>query len=185
MDYSDDGSSARVVDEFWRMWLRERDFFLRMCVRWLRGNRHDAEDVLSKGSINALEYMRLHPATVQRFRPWMLRILHNLCIDVMRARARGAVLDQCAPVEATRLLGDGPAPQHPDNAIYRREIASSIVEAASTLPPRLYEVFTMRFIDEMPYDEISRALMISPQNARKRIQQVRELLRVELGTLTR
>lgn len=175
---------SSAIDDFWQMWIGEREFFFKVCMRWLRGNRHDAEDVLSKGAINALEYMRGSPAMVQRFRPWMLRILHNLCIDVVRARARGDGLQRCAPVELSRLVGDGPAPQHPDHALLRREIAVSIVEAASVLPPRLYDVFTLRFIDELPYEEISRVLLISPQNARKRVQQAREILRVELSALS-
>lgn len=170
-----------TVGEFWEMWLVERDFFFKMCIRWLRGNRYDAEDVLSKGALNAAEYVRCHPAAVQRFRPWMLRILHNLCIDVMRARTRGAGLEKCAPVEASRVVGEIRAPQNPDQALLSREIADSIVEAASSLPPRLYEVFALRFINELPYEEISRTLMISPQSARKRIQQVREILRLELS----
>lgn len=170
-----------TVGDFWEMWLAEREFFYKMCIRWLRGDRHDAEDVMSKGALNALEYVRSHPTAVQRFRPWMLRILHNLCIDVIRARARGTGLEHCAPIEASRVVGDGRAPQHPDQALMCQEIASSIAEAASALPPRLYEVFALRFIKELPYDEISRVLMISPQNARKRIQQVRELLRIELS----
>lgn len=166
-------------EDFWRLWLGEREFFFKMCVRWLQGNRHDAEDVLSKGALNAVEYMRHNPRVVQRFRPWMLRVLHNLCVDILRARTRGAEFEQQAPAEPTVLVGGAHGPP-PDHSVLRREIAASIRQAASGLPPHLYQVFALRFIDELPYDRISQALMITPQNARKRIQQVREILREEL-----
>lgn len=166
-------------EDFWRLWLGEREFFFKMCVRWLQGNVHDAEDVLSKGALNAVEYMRHNPRAVQRFRPWMLRVLHNLCVDVQRAHTRGAELHQHAPAEPKALVGGAHGPP-PDHTMLRRELATSIHQAASGLPPHLYQVFTLRFIDELPYDRISQALTITPQNARKRIQQVREILREKL-----
>jgi RNA polymerase sigma factor (sigma-70 family) len=169
--------------EFWARWIDERAFFYRMCIRWLGGNRHDAEDVLSKGALQALEYLQSHATKVQRFRPWMLRILQNLCIDALRGHSRTAGLRQCAPAVAAWLAGDQRAPQGPDQAMIRHEMATSLAEAAAALPPRLYEVFTMRFIDEMPYEEISLTLDISLDNARKRIQQAREAMRDELDRL--
>ena len=162
------------------MWLAEQEFFLRMCVRWLRGSRDDADDVMSKGAINACTYLRSHVAQVQRYRPWMLRILHNLCIDVLRARARDAGLEQCAPVEAFHVAGEARAPQRPDQALESQELMVSIARAAATLPPRLHEVFSLRFLHGLPYDEISRRLLSNSQIVRKRVQQVRELLRAEL-----
>jgi RNA polymerase sigma factor (sigma-70 family) len=166
-------------EDFWRLWLGEREFFFKTCVRWLQGNRHDAEDVLSKGALNAAEYMRHNPRTVQQFWPWMLRVLHNLCVDIQRGRARGAELQQHAPAEPTVLVGGAHGPP-PDLSLLRREMATSIREAAAELPPHLYQVFALRFLDELPYDRISQALSITPQNARKRIQQVREILRASL-----
>ena len=165
--------------DFWHLWPRERGFFFKMCVRWLQGNRHDAEDVLSKGAINAVEYMRHNPQAVQKFRPWMLRVLHNLCVDILRARIRGAEFEQHAPAEPTVLVGGHHGPL-PDHSVLRGEIAVQIRQAAAILPPHLYQVFALRFIDELPYDRISQTLSITPQNARKRIQQVREILREEL-----
>jgi RNA polymerase sigma factor (sigma-70 family) len=165
--------------DFWRLWLREREYFNKMCLRWLRGNRHDAEDVLSKAALNAVVYMRHNPQVIQRFRPWMLRVLSNLCTDILRARLRGLAFERHAPSEPMVLVGGAHGPL-PDHSVLRGEIAASIEQAAAVLPPHLYEVFALRFLEELPYDRISEALMITPQNARKRIQQVREILREEL-----
>ena len=62
----------------------------------------------------------------------------------------------------------------------RDEIARSIELAVGALPPKLYAVFVLRFVEELPYREISARLSITPQNARKRIQQARQQLREQL-----
>jgi RNA polymerase sigma factor (sigma-70 family) len=164
------------VANYWSLWVEERDFFHRMCMRWLRGNRSDVEDVLGKGAINGFEYVRGHPEAVQRFRPWMLKILYHLAIDALRGHARTTEL-------TARDGGDVAACSRdvPDRSVFRGQLAASIAGIVDHLPPRLHEVFTLRFIEHMHYDEISRVLMISTANARKRIQLVRQLLRVELA----
>ena len=159
-------------DEFWRMWLTERAYFQRMCARWL-GDRHDVDDVLSRAALVGHDHVCDGRAEVRQFRPWMLRVLQNMCLDVQRGRTRAAA---DAAASRTNPL----APSTPEREVFRGEIAGSITRAAATLPPRLYEPFMLRFIEDMSYEDISHSLGISPQNARKRIQQAREQLRAQL-----
>jgi len=49
------------------------------------------------------------------------------------------------------------------------------------LPVRLRDAFELRFRDALPYTEISVVLDITPENARKRIQQARQWLQKELS----
>ena len=165
-------------DDFWQQWMGERALFSRMCSRWLNGRTHDIEDVLSLGAIKAWSFQRTNPSVVRRFRPWALRILYNICVDVSRAQARKVVLalDEEAPVQPPTA-----APAAPERALHESELATALARAVDTLPVRLRAVFELRFRESMPYTEISRVLEISPDNARKRIQQARELLRKELG----
>lgn len=164
--------------EFWRRWLADRDYFLRLCIRWLRGNRHDAEDVVSRGSLRAFEYLRTHPGGVEKFRPWALRILRNLCIDTVRIAGR------CVDPEADD--DDDATPCHgalPDRAVYCDELKDVLSGAFASLPPRLSNAFRLRFLDDLAYDEICQQLAITPENARKRIQQARQRLRGRLEDL--
>jgi RNA polymerase sigma-70 factor (ECF subfamily) len=165
------------TENFWSLFLDEREFFRKMCMRWLRGHRHDVEDVLSKGSINAFEYILSHPANVRRFRPWMLRILFNLSIDTSRLQSRFV---SCASDDEDGIAVFGFAPDVLDRTLMCEELAGSITRAVQGLPPRLHEVFALRFVEERKYDEISQILLISAQNARKRVQMVREKLKAEL-----
>jgi RNA polymerase sigma factor (sigma-70 family) len=180
----DSGAAARATaaPEFWAVWMRHRDYLFRRCVRWLGGNYHDAEDVLSKGAVNAAIYVRDNPRGVLQFRPWILRVLHNLCIDHMRARSR--VAPEPTSRETTPTSTGAGWQQGPDQGLLRGEIGRSIERAAGRLPPHLQQVFVLRFVDELPYEQIAQAQGITPENARKRLQQVRGLLRDALRGLT-
>ena len=173
-------SNAATVD-FWALWLRHRNYLYKRCVRWLGGNRNDAEDVLSKGAVNAALYIRNNPAGVLQFRPWILRVLHNLCIDDMRARSRGGADPGAVSIERTATIGGWS--QCPDQGVLRGEIGGEIERAANDLPSHLRHIFLLRFVDEQPYEQIARTLEISPENARKRLQQARGLMRVALRSL--
>ncbi len=167
--------------DFWRVWMRHRSYLYKRCLRWLGGNHHDAEDVLSQGAVKAAMYLRANPQRVSQFRPWILRVLHNLCVDDIRARAR------VVPESTGRAPGPPPSAaswaQGPDQAVLRGEIGRSIEAAAELLPEHLHGVFMLRLVDEQPYEEIAAALAITPVNARKRLQQARGLMRDALRTL--
>lgn len=185
MNIEQDGDERSIVrteepaTDFWALWLRHRDYLYKRCVRWLGGNIHDAEDVLSKGAVNAAIYIRNNPHGVSQFRPWILRVLHNLCIDDMRARSRSAA----EPMTGETLPAPGGWAQCPDQTVLRGEIGRSIERAAGTLPPHLHRIFMLRFVEEQPYEQIARNMAITPENARKRLQQARGLLREALRAL--
>jgi len=167
--------------DFWQVWMRHRSYLYKRCLRWLGGNHHDAEDVLSQGAVKAATYLRANPQRVLEFRPWILRVLHNLCVDEMRAHSR-------VVPESTGLAPRAPPPaaswaQCPDQAVLCCEIGRSIEAAADLLPEHLHGVFMLRLVDEQPYEEIAVALAITPVNARKRLQQARGLLRDALRPL--
>jgi len=150
-----------------------------MCRRWLPGQPYEIEDVLSHGALKAFRYVQRNPGVVQRFRPWALRILYNLCVDRMRARSRGLQLYN----EEEDQVCESPrgCPARADHEVFRLELGAAIDRAIATLPSRLRTTFELRFIELLPYAEISEMLEISPENARKRIQQARSHLRRELG----
>lgn len=152
-----------------------------MCTRWLRGDRQETEEVLSRGSLRAIEFLRSHAVVVQRFRPWILRILRNLCSDTMRAAGRRAdtsddVHDESLAIPCRAAL--------PDRVVYHEQLRGAIAGAVARLPPRLSAAFFLRFVDDLDYDAMCQRLAITPENARKRVQQVRARLRGQLAPTT-
>lgn len=152
-----------------------------MCVRWLRGNQHDAEDALSRGALRALDFHRRHPERIGNFRPWMLRILHNLCVDIREAQDRMIELPGEEGEHVAALTSPAAAP---DRALYARELRGVLDRAVAGLPGWLHAVFSQRLIDEVPYPDICAQFRISPENARQRIQQARRRLRSHLAQFT-
>jgi RNA polymerase sigma-70 factor (ECF subfamily) len=170
--------AASEYDDFWQRWLGERTLFTKMCGRWLQGRPHDIEDVLSLGALKAWNFQRANPDVVRHFRPWALRLLYNICVDVIRAQARKVALP---PDEESATQPPTASVTTPERALHDARLASALERAVGTLPTRLRTAFELRFHDALPYTEISRVLEISPENARKRIQQARQRLREELG----
>lgn len=165
--------------EFWAVWMRHREYLYQRCLRWLGGNVQDAEDVLSKGAVNAAVYLRNNPQGVLQFRPWILRVLHNLCIDDLRARSRTAP----EPVAPESMPAPTSWAECPAQGVLRGEIGRSIERAASGLPAHLHQIFMLRFVEEQPYEQIAREMAITPENARKRLQQARGMLKDALRAL--
>lgn len=157
---------------FWAHWTRDHDLFLRMCTRWLGGRSHDAEDIVSRGALKARDYLGRGAGRIERFRPWALRLLHNMCVDSFRGRDRDR--EAALPSE----LGSPAEP--PEQALLSRELEAVLAGAVESLPERLHTAFRLRVLDEMSYEEVSQRLAITQDNARKRIQQARQLLRERL-----
>lgn len=157
---------------FWTYWLRDRGLFVRLCSRWLGGRSHDAEDIVSRGALKACDFLRRHDRWIERFRPWALRLLHNMCVDSFRGRDRD---------REAALPSDCRSPaQPPEEQLLAREREAALAVAVAALPARLHAAFHLRVIDELSYEEVSRQLAISEDNARKRIQQARQMLRARL-----
>lgn len=168
--------STDEYDDFWQQWMGERTLFARMCGRWLHGRPHDIEDVLSLGALKAWSFQQANPSVVRRFRPWALRILYNICVDVLRAHARKVAL----PSEDGPPVSPIVAASTPERALHDAQLAAALERAVHSLPDRLRGAFELRFRDALPYTEISTVLDITPENARKRIQQARQWLQREL-----
>lgn len=169
--------------EFWCRFFQDQELFFRMCVRWLHGNRHDAEDAISRGALRALEFRKRHPEKIEKFRPWMLRLLYNLCADMREAQDRLAELpsgddeDERGPMFASAALA-------PDREVYSLELREVLGDAVASLPKWLRTVCYMRLVDEVEYPDICQTFHISPENARQRIQQARRHLRSRLMAFT-
>jgi RNA polymerase sigma factor (sigma-70 family) len=82
--------------------------------------------------------------------------------------------------DTTDVVESIAADDSPEERLLVTEIGTLIATAIGELPPPLRDAARLRFIDEVSYPEMAEALAITVENARKRVQQSRRMLRERL-----
>ncbi len=133
----------------------------------------DTRDVLQELFIKLARNPRLLEG-VKDHRGFLLRLAHNLAIDLVRRRAaRDRKGDQVATEEAALFA----ATDNPDEKVF----AASLTEALGELPPDQRAVVHLKLWERLTFEQIAATLDISPNTAGSRyryaIDKLRERLR--------
>ncbi len=113
----------------------------------LLGAAAPAEDALQDAFVRAFEQLG-QCRDPDNFAGWFFLILRNRCFAERRRQAReGPPLDAVAPVIAAP--GDSAARAERD------ELRTALQRAVGELTPEQREVFVLRHVEELSYDEIS------------------------------
>jgi len=143
-------------------------------------DREEARDVTQEALLRLWEH-REAVADPAAAKPWLLRTVHNLCIDRLRQRrSRGtASLDDVVEPAADPSC----APDRPSNERSRR---TEVERALGRIPPRDRALLLLREVHGHSYEELA-DLMGAPigtlksllHRARARLRREVEMLRVE------
>lgn len=141
----------------------------------------DVDDACSRTALLALEQLA-QGVEVEFPRAWLLRIAHNVCMDLHRVRRtrRWVDLEAVEPIETPVVEGwpGGPAQvPSPERQFLADESFRQSGRLVSKLPDRLRTVMEPLAFRDLDYREIARDLGITEASVRKRVQQARELLR--------
>ena len=143
----------------------------------LTGNYHDALDLTEEAFIKA---MKAYP----RFRgesdpfTWLYRIALNVLKKRYRKNARRAELWR---EHQERDPGPSSETRTAEHAVLEEERARLVRQAIAQLPTAFREAITLRYIDEMSYEEISTAAGSSIGTVKSRISRGKALLADLLG----
>lgn len=123
----------------------------------------DAEDVLHDALLRALRaYPRLRHA--EHLRAWLYRVTTHAAYDHHARRTRrDEVLVGVTP--------DGASREEPDDAF------ETIIES---LPDGARAALTLRFVEDLPYEDIAGRLGCSPEAARQRVSGAVRTLRARM-----
>jgi len=175
------GCSEDLGKGFWQQWQQYRDYLYHCCIKWMGGNRTDAEDALSRAMLKAWEKVQKIRVEIDNFKSWLSTLTHNLCVDIHREHSRGANRVENIELYASSVEQGLVRSEHtPDCAMEADEKRIVIRCAIDNLPTRLRETFILHFYRELSYQEIAQQQEISYQNVCKRISQARAILREEL-----
>ncbi len=138
----------------------------------LLGRADEAQECLQETFLSAVQLSRR-----QRVRNWqalLRRLATARALDRLRARTRRERREENAAVLDT--LADRRA--DPVETVQAADLASGLRKALAQLPPREAEVFALRFLEQMSYREIGRALGLKVNAVGVLLHQARDRLRL-------
>lgn len=138
-----------LAQRYWRS-------LFRLLHRYTR-NTHDAEDLLQKTLLRALDGLGTLGGEVQ-FRPWIFRIAVNAAHDFLRQRQRARWISY----EET---DGGSTPSH-ESTLMAREELDRVAKSIDRLPPRQRDVLLLRLQQGLGYLEIAEILDCSVSAAK-------------------
>ena len=123
------------------------------------GNNDDTADAVQDALAKAWE-KRNYLKKLEQFKPWMMRILTNRCIDMLRKRKRVSFF----PLEETSVAIEPPSQESP------------VMEAISLLRPELRLVVILHYVDGYSVSEIAESLGIASGTVKSRLHLARKRL---------
>jgi len=163
------GAFERLIERF------ERSLF--NYAHGILQNTFDAQEVVQDAM------MRAHRALTRQYdesrcatlalRPWLFRTVRNLCLNKRRSKTR--VLERPLTDYDEGRLGPFVKPFNSD--LERRQEVELLKRAMAVLPVDARELIVLRFIEEMPYGEISRTVGASEASLRGKVFRSLKMLR--------
>jgi len=169
-----DGEVVRAVlagdtEEYAELVGRYRDRYARFASRML-GSADAADDAVQDAFIRAFEQLQ-QCRDPDNFAGWFFLILRNRCLAERRRAARtGSVTDPATLM--AREQADGPVQQ----VEQRRALQQALLE----LTPEQREVFVLKHVEDLSYEEIARRLGASIPSLKMRMHRAYDRLRERL-----
>lgn len=185
-----DSSELRLVDQAaggnrdaqHRLFELHRDAAFRVALR-ITGRREDALDVVQDGFIRAFERLNEFQRGAQ-FRTWLLRIVSNRALDLLRARkVRLAIPLDGDDDEARVQLEDRCGEAAPEADLERAELAGRLQRAIEGLPADQRAVFALYATGDLTYGQIAEVLGIPIGTVMSRLYHARRRLHEQLSDL--
>jgi RNA polymerase sigma-70 factor (ECF subfamily) len=153
------GTLARDLDRaFEQVVIAYRVRIVTFVARMLHDDAR-AEDVAQDVFVRAYRALQTYPADRRaelRLRPWLFAIAHNVTRNAFRDAPPVSVPIEHEDGAPRAELTDPQA--GPEQLALREEAWTSIGDAIARLSPALRAAFVMRYVDELPYDEIAQSL---------------------------
>ena len=152
-----------------------------VCYRML-SNKQEAEDIAQEAFVRA--YINIHTFDQKRnFSTWLFRIATNLCIDRIRKKKPDYYLDANVPgTEGLNMYSQiAAAGELPEEEVERMETQERIQYEIGQLSDKYRSVIILRYIEELPLQEISDILELPLGTVKTRVHRGRAALRKQMG----
>jgi len=171
-----DGAVVRAVlagdvEQFAVLVRRYRDRYARYAAHML-GSADAAEDAIQDALIRAFDQLK-QCREPDRFSGWFFLILRNRCFA---ERRRG--LREPRPLEDAQQVAT--SSDGPDGAVERFERRSALARALHVLTPEQREVFVLKHVEGLAYEEIAQRTGTTVASLKMRMHRAYDRLRDEL-----
>jgi RNA polymerase sigma-70 factor (ECF subfamily) len=160
----------------------------------LRDHRHAADDTFQETFIRLFRERKRRAelgddySEIQSVRAWLFRVSHNLAISYLRKRRKTVTFSESgeedhvwderlmAPIEESfsDLYGE-------DDPIRDRELYGKLLACVEMLPASLREVYVLKELNGLPYEEVAEIADCTYEAARMRLSRARKTLRKALS----
>ncbi|HEY7211608.1 MAG TPA: sigma-70 family RNA polymerase sigma factor [Bryobacteraceae bacterium] len=163
-------------------------------IRCLVRNEDDAQDEFQNAYSRAYEHLKTFNQDA-KFSTWVVRIAINSCV----ARRKQVRRAQLIPYTVTDYEGKTHSPYDsvecsPEGDFGKRQVSQTVKQELDRIPPLLRLPLELRFLKDLPIEEIARTLGITVAATKSRLHRGRSFLRERMlrhcgqrgaGTLTR
>ena len=148
----------------------------------LIGNPADAEDVSQEAFVTV--FRKIHEFRFSsRFYTWLYRIVFNLCVDHRRRGNASLVPGSTSTVGDAALAGlRDPDPEPAERVAEGESRQREVERALRRLSEPLRAVVVLRYMEDLPYDEIADVLGISLGTVKSRLSRAHHFLQEVLGS---
>jgi len=120
-------------------------------------------------------------------KPWIYQIARNKCIDLWRSHKgvlRLTARDEQAADESDPLDVDPADPNPlPEELAERRDLQQILRKTINALPVKYRIAATLRYVNELSFAEIARAMGVPENTAKTYFQRAKKILRKQLADL--
>ena len=172
----------RHCNPFWKLWQQNQDYLYYCCLSWTGGNEVDAEEVLSRATLQAWSKWLEHSETITNPKAWLTRLTHNICMDMYRESNWGG--QRVDSLEDIEFIEDEIVPARTESvecALLHREIVAYLRRAIKALSPKLRQPLILHYYQEKSCSEIASQLKLSEESVWKRLQRGRTILKRQLN----
>ena len=145
----------------------------------LTDDRAEAENATQETFLRAYSALP-RSRTDLAFKPWLFQIAVNLCRDLVRKKRPAAFADlaqedESSPEEA--IEDETPLPLE---QVEGRELEKALTRAVADLPEIYRAVVTLRYTEELSYEEIAAVLQLPVNTVRTHLFRAKAMLRKAL-----
>lgn len=176
-----DNARRGDIDAFNELILSYQDFLFNIAL-WMLGEKDRAEDALQETMIHA--FRKLSNFRGDSLKPWLTRILVNVCYDALRHQYRQRTIplerrhSQDEEMEPGLWMAD-PSPS-PEEGCESHELARVMEVCLQSLTPDFRIILVLVDVEEHSYEEAAALLKIPLNTVKSRLARARMRMTQEL-----